>query len=272
MPVEAAEARCCRGFSLRALGQPGNGAVLAREGWAVLEATGEPATIARAGHELGNLLRDLGRYDEALRIFDRAVESGDELRRAGRMSESTWGSLAARSGRAMTYAALGNTAAAIADQQAVVDLATRDGNRVAQAISEYHLAVHYLEHGDLSSADDTAERAYRQCRDMDMPGRALKCRVVQARVRVAGGDWAGALARIAEALTTVDRGRMTEDAVIAAVDLVLSGRDHVPPARLHACGAGGVAARLRREERGAATASGATGGAARDRRDGDADR
>jgi hypothetical protein len=94
--------------------------------------------------------------------------------------------------------------------------------------------VHYLEHGDLSSADDTAERAYRQCRDMDMPGRALKCRVVQARVRVAGGDWAGALARIAEALTTVDRGRMTEDAVIAAVDLVLSGRDHVPPARLHA--------------------------------------
>ncbi len=228
MHVDAAEARCCRGFSHRARGQPEQGVVLAREGWAVLEATGDPAAIARAGHELGNLLRDLGRYDEALRIFDRAVASGEDLRRAGRMSESTWGSLAARSGRAMTYAAMGNMAAAIADQQAVVDLARRDGNRVAQAISEYHLAEHYLEQGDLQSADEAAERAYRQCRGIDMPGRALKCRVVQARGRARGGNWEGAVERIKDAFAVAERGRVPEDGLINAVDLLLSAGGHVP--------------------------------------------
>src|SRR6185436_686068 len=99
----------------------------------------------RSGHDLGNLLRDLGRYDEALPIFERAVASGDDLRRQGRMSASIWGSLAARSGRAMTYAAMGNMELAIADQRAVLELARRDGNRVAEAITEYHLAAHYLD-------------------------------------------------------------------------------------------------------------------------------
>ena len=233
MRVEAAEARCCRGFSYRALGQLERGASLAREGWAVLEAGGDAAPVARAGHELGNLLRDLGRYDEALRIFDRAVASGEELRRQGRMSESTWGALAARSGRAMTHAAMGNMAAAIADQRAVIDLATRDGNRVAGAISEYHLAAHYLDHGDLQSAEAAAVRAEQQCREMDMPGRAFKCRVVQARVRLRMEEWDEAVDHIKTACVAAGRDHpMPDDGLTDAIDVLLSTVDRVPQACL----------------------------------------
>jgi tetratricopeptide (TPR) repeat protein len=228
LAVSAAEARCCRGFGHRARGQLEVGAALAREGWAVLGTTADPAVIARAGHELGNLLRDLKCHDEALGIFDRAVACGDQLRRAGRMSESTWGSLAARSGRGMTHAAMGNLVEAMTDQRAVVDLATRDGNRVAEAISCYHLAVHSFDLGDTRSADESAERAYRLSHEMDMPGRALKCRVVQARVRVREADWAGALERIEGGFAGADRGRLSDDGVVDAVDVIIAARDHVP--------------------------------------------
>ncbi|PYR67120.1 MAG: hypothetical protein DMF88_13870, partial [Acidobacteria bacterium] len=68
MPVESAEARCCRGFSHRARGQPERGVELAREGWAVLEATNHLPAIGRAGHELGNL--DVGRHRGAVRARD----------------------------------------------------------------------------------------------------------------------------------------------------------------------------------------------------------
>ena len=232
MPVESAEARCCRGFSHRARGQPERGVELAREGWAVLEATNHLPAIGRAGHELGNLLRDLGRYDEALRIFDRAVAGGDELRREGRLAESMWGAIAARSGRAMTYAASGDIAAAIADQSRANELARRDGNRVAHAISEYHLAAHYLERGDLRAADESAERAYRQSREIDMPGRAFKCRLIQARVHVRANDWEPALERVREAFAVIERGQVPDDALSDAVDLLVSAADRVPHARL----------------------------------------
>ncbi len=231
-PVNAAAARCCRGFSHRARGQPEQGLVLAREGWAVLDAAGEAAAIARAGHDLGNLLRDLRHYDEALRIFERAVASGDDLRRQGRMSASIWGSLAARSGRAMTYAAMGNIELAIADQRTVLDLARRDGNRVAEAITEYHLAAHYLDLGDAAAAEQMAERAYRSCCEMDMPGRAMKCRLVQARLGSRDDDWELALECIKDAFAAAGRGRAPDDALVTAVDLLLAAAGHGPPALL----------------------------------------
>ena len=232
MDVEAAEARCCRGFAHRARGQPERGVELAREGWEALEATGNRPAIARAGHELGNLLRDLGRYEEALRIFDRAVASGDDLRGEGRLSESMWGSIAARSGRAMTHAAAGNLPAAIADQRGANELARRDGNQVAQAISEYHLAAHYLEQGEWRASAESAERAYRQAREMDMPVRAFKCRLVQARICIATDDWEGALAHIHDAFAAAERGRIPDDALIDSVELLGSAADHVARAAL----------------------------------------
>ena len=221
-PVEAAEARCCRGFSWRARGQPEQGVDLATEGWAALELTGHQPAIARAGHELGNLLRDLGRYDEARRIFDRAVEAGDDLRRLGRLSESMWGSIASRSGRAMTHAAAGDLEAAVADQLDANDLARRDGNRVAETITEYHLAAHHLDRGDLEASAGHAERAHRQAREMDMPGRAFKSRVIQARIGVHAGHWAEALARIRDAFAEAERDRIPEDALVDAVELLCS--------------------------------------------------
>jgi tetratricopeptide (TPR) repeat protein len=228
MAVHAAEARCCRGFAHRARGQPERGAELAREGWDVLEATGDRPAIARAGHELGNLLRDLKRHEEALRIFDRAVASGDELRREGRHAESTWGSIAARSGRAMTHAALGDLSAAIADQREANDLARRDGNQVAQAISEYHLATHYLEQREWQTAADHAERAHDQARAMDMPARAFKSRLVQARIANGIGDWPGAVGRVREAFSAADRGRIPDDALVDAMELLRVASEHVP--------------------------------------------
>jgi hypothetical protein len=143
-----------------------------------------------------------------------------------------WGSIASRSGRAMTHAAAGDLAAAVADQREANELARRDGNRVAQTISEYHLAAHYLELGNLDAADESAARACRQSQEIGMPGRAFKSRLVQARVRVRGGDWNGALERVEAALLAAERGLVPDDALSEAVALLVASAAHVQPAAL----------------------------------------
>jgi serine/threonine-protein kinase len=207
LPFDAARARCCRGFALRTAGRPEDGVELARDGWNVLRTSGNLAAVAQAGHDLGNVLRDLGQYEEALHILDVAVAAGDELRSRGNTLEATWGSLAARSGRGMTYAAMGDNAAAIADQRRVGELALGDGNRIAQAHSQYHLAAHLLQGGALEEAGRVADETQRISLSMGMTGRALKCRLLLARVAEAQGRPEQALSHLedAEALARAEQ-------------------------------------------------------------------
>ena len=188
LPVEAAKARCWRGYLLVGTGAEAEGLALATTGWAELKDSGDLGAVCRAGHDLGNVLRDLGRYEASLPVFDRAVEAGDALRTQGNTTESIWGSVAGRSGRAMTYARLGRLDEAVTHQREAVDLAVRDGNRVGEAVVRYHLATHLLERGDLEEAGQVASAALEGAKAVGMVARAVKALGVLARVHAARGD------------------------------------------------------------------------------------
>ncbi len=212
-------------------------------------ARGGGTRLRRASRpRIGNLLRDLGRYDEALRIFDRAVARvkscaarvGCPSRRGG-PSPHVWPRDDTR-----RHGKHGGGDCRSAGRHR---FATSDGNRVAGAISEYHLAAHYLDHGDLQSAEAAAVRAEQQCREMDMPGRAFKCRVVQARVRLRMEEWDGAVDHIKTACVAAGRDRpMPDDGLTDAIDVLLSTVDRVPQA-CQPGGPDGLAARGTRHER-----------------------
>jgi serine/threonine protein kinase/class 3 adenylate cyclase/tetratricopeptide (TPR) repeat protein len=182
---EAALASCRRGFQLRDRGRPREGLAHARAGWAVLQAFDDPAAIARAGHDLGNLLRDVGEHEEALAVFDRAIAAADRLYAAGERADVHYGRLGARSGRGMTWAAMGRYAEAIADQRDVLRLAAEQKIPMAEAAAAYHLASHLAERagpGDLDDARRLLLRSLELCREHGLPVRAMKCRLLQARI------------------------------------------------------------------------------------------
>jgi tetratricopeptide (TPR) repeat protein len=134
--------------------------------------------VVRAGHDLGNLLRDVGQYEAALAVFERAIEAGAELSSQGDPLAAVWGQIAARSGRAMTFASMGRIDDAIADQRAVHELAVREGNVLAQAHTGFHLADHLREKGDLQAAELQAMRTLELCTELGLTSRAIKCRLL----------------------------------------------------------------------------------------------
>lgn len=179
-PYEAAQMMCTRGFQLRSQGRVREGLAIARKGWETLKESSDLATVARAGHDLGNILRDAGEHAAALEVLDRAIEVGDQLAREGNTPSAMWGRFSARSGRAMTYAAMGQLDKAIEHQGAVYDLAVQEGTTVVQAVTSYHLAHHLVDKGDLDAAESTVTRALKLCRELGLPARELKCRVLLA--------------------------------------------------------------------------------------------
>src|SRR5262249_54771983 len=104
----------------------------------------------------------------------------EELALEGDPLAAVWGQVAARSGRAMTYAAMGRLDEAIADQKAVHALAVREGNVLAQAHSGFHLADHLREKRELIDAEVHATRALELCTNLGLSGRAIKCRLLLA--------------------------------------------------------------------------------------------
>jgi tetratricopeptide (TPR) repeat protein len=211
-PFDAARVRCHRGFVLRSAGRLTEGMELSRDGWEVLRGSGNLAAVAHAGHDLGNVLRDLGQGEEARRIFDVAVAAGDELWRRGNTLEGTWGALAARSGRGMARAVAGDLDAAVADQRTVIALADQEGHRIAAAFASSHLAAHLLERGDLAEAEAAAARAHALSVELSMPSRAFKCRLTQARIAHKQGRAEQALAWLEEAESMARRDGLGDDA------------------------------------------------------------
>nr|WP_275939243.1 AAA family ATPase [Polyangium spumosum] len=179
-PFDAAQALCTRGFQLRSQGKIEEGLALAEKGWATLRGSDDLPAVVRAGHDLGNLLRDVKRYDAAIEVFEAAIRAGEELALSGDPLAAVWGQVAARSGRAMTFAAMGRLDEAIEDQKAVHALAVREGNVLAQAHSGFHLAHHLREKGELFEAEVQANRALTLCTELGLSGRAVKCRLLLA--------------------------------------------------------------------------------------------
>lgn len=181
-PYDAAQAECTLGFQLRASGRLEEGLSLAKKGWQQLKDSGNLAAIVRAGHDLGNVLRDVGELDAALSVFEHAILAGHELRKEGNSAAALWGMLAARSGRGMTYAAMGRLDEAIADQRAVYALSVQENNPLAQVSAGFHLANHLVEKGELLAAEQAALRALRLCGELGLSARELKCRLLLAQI------------------------------------------------------------------------------------------
>lgn len=177
---EAAEASCWQGFALRTAGRVEEGLAHARSGWGVLKDAPNLAVVSRAGHDLGNVLRDVGAYEEAREVFDRAVEAGDALHRLGRKTDAVWGTIAARSGRAITRFAQGDPTGAIEDQRTALDRAEDYGSLPAQAYAGYHLAHHLLATEQLDEAERVATRALDTCFRVGMADRACRCLLLLA--------------------------------------------------------------------------------------------
>ncbi len=182
-PADAARTRCMRAFVIRSMGGSLEDALdLARSGWAVLtERNPSPASVVRAGHDLGNILRDLGRHREALAVFDHAIEIGEQAGGGGPYARLPWVQ-ACRSGRAIDLAALGRLGEAIEEQRQVYAHAVQIRHRVAQAVSSFHLARHLADKGDAEAAREMAETSLEVCGEIGMPGRAMKARLLLARL------------------------------------------------------------------------------------------
>lgn len=182
-PIDAARTRCMRAFVIRSMGGDVETAlVLARAGWSTLTERNPPAaSVVRAGHDLGNILRDLDRHREALAVFDHAIDVGEKAGGGGPYARLPW-LQACRSGRALSLAALGRLDEAIDEQRQVYAHAVQIRHRVAQAVSSFHLARHLAEAGDAAAARDMAETSLEVCGEIGMPGRAMKARLFLAKL------------------------------------------------------------------------------------------
>ncbi|HVK67939.1 MAG TPA: AAA family ATPase [Polyangium sp.] len=198
-PFDAAQALCTRGFQLRSQGKIEEGLALAEKGWETLRGSDNLPAVVRAGHDLGNLLRDVRRYDAAIEVFEAAIRAGEQLALEGDPLAAVWGQVAARSGRAMTFAAMGRLDEALEDQKAVHALAVREGNVLAQAHSGFHLAHHLREKGELLEAEVQALRALTLCTELGLSGRAVKCRLLLADLAEKTGRGGEALEHAEEA-------------------------------------------------------------------------
>ncbi|MCP4678287.1 MAG: protein kinase [Deltaproteobacteria bacterium] len=189
--TEAAIARSTRGFQFRHRGQVKEGLELARSAWETIKDSDNLPAIARVGHDLGNLLRDVGEPAESVEVFGYAMEAGEQALPRGLSDAEKWGRLAALSGRAMTYAAMGRYDEAIDDQRLAVKRSESYRDRVAVTIACYHLACHLADRrapGDLKDAEQVVNRALSLSVEQNMFVRVVKCHLLISRIAVFRGE------------------------------------------------------------------------------------
>lgn len=221
-PFDAAQAQCTLGFQLRAQGRIEEGLALAKKGWETLKDSGNLPAVVRAGHDLGNILRDVGELLASLEVFERAIAAGEELRRTGNSAAALWGQLAARSGRAMTYAAMGRLDEAIADQKAVYALSVLENNPLGQVSAGFHLAHHLTEKGDLAAAENAALKSLKLCGSLGLPAREMKCRVLLAQIEERRGRRAEALRHLEAAEGLARQSQVSDDAWLDVAEQLLA--------------------------------------------------
>ncbi len=221
-PFDAAQAQCTLGFQLRAQGRIEEGLGLAKKGWETLKDSENLPAVVRAGHDLGNILRDSGDLLASLEVFERAIAAGEELRRAGNSAAALWGQLAARSGRAMTYAAMGRLDEAIADQRAVYALSVQENNPLGQVSAGFHLANHLVEKGDLAAAEHAALRSLKLCGSLGLPAREMKCRMLLAQIEERRGRKAEVIRHLEAAEALARHSQVSDDAWLDVAEQLLS--------------------------------------------------
>jgi predicted ATPase len=221
-PFDAAQAQCTLGFQLRAQGRIEEGLTLAKKGWETLKDSENLPAVVRAGHDLGNILRDVGDLLASLEVFERAIAAGEELRRSGNSAAALWGQLAARSGRAMTYAAMGRLDEAIADQRAVYALSVQENNPLGQVSAGFHLARHLAEKGDLAAAEHAALRSLKLCSSLGLPAREMKCRMLLAQIEERRGRKGEVLRHLDAAEALARHSQVSDDAWLDVAELLLA--------------------------------------------------
>lgn len=221
-PFDAAQAQCTLGFQLRAQGRIEEGLALAKKGWETLKDSENLPAVVRAGHDLGNILRDIGELLASLEVFERAIAAGEELRRSGNSAAALWGQLAARSGRAMTYAAMGRLDEAIADQRAVYALSVQENNPLGQVSAGFHLARHLAEKGDLAAAEHAALRSLKLCSSLGLPAREMKCRMLLAQIEERRGRGAEVLRHLEAAEALARHSQVSDDAWLDVAEQLLA--------------------------------------------------
>jgi serine/threonine protein kinase/tetratricopeptide (TPR) repeat protein len=221
-PFDAAQAQCTLGFQLRSQGRLDEGLALAKKGWETLKDSGNLPAVVRAGHDLGNILRDVGDLAASLEVFERAIAAGAELRRAGNSSAALWGQLAARSGRAMTYAAMGRLDEAIADQRAVYALSVQEHNPLGQVSAGFHLAHHLAEKGDLVAAEQAALKSLKLCSELGLPTREMKCRTLLAQIEERRGRTAESIKHLEAAEALARHSQVSDDAWLDVAEQLLT--------------------------------------------------
>ena len=192
--LSAARARSAQGFVLRNMRRMHDGLPLVEEAWAVIRVHGQRSAVLRAAHDYGNVLVDLGRAPDALAIYNEAVQLADartEIAAPG--PAEVWVEPAVRSARAIVFARLGRLDEAIAAQTDVYEEGVAQGNRITQTMSAFHLADHLLGAGRLDEAETFADRAMHLAGTNNMPGRAIRARLILANVDRARGDMEGSL-------------------------------------------------------------------------------
>lgn len=220
-PFDAAQAQCTLGFQLRAQGRIEEGLALAKKGWETLKDSENLPAVVRAGHDLGNILRDIGDLLASLEVFERAIAAGEELRRSGNSAAALWGQLAARSGRAMTYAAMGRLDEAIADQRAVYALSVQENNPLGQVSAGFHLARHLAEKGDLAAAEHAALRSLKLCSSLGLPAREMKCRMLLAQIEERRGRKGEVLRHLEAAEALARHSQVSDDAWLDVAEQLL---------------------------------------------------
>jgi serine/threonine-protein kinase len=221
-PFDAAQAQCTLGFQLRAQGRIEEGLALAKKGWETLKDSENLPAVVRAGHDLGNILRDSGDLLASLEVFERAIAAGEELRRSGNSAAALWGQLAARSGRAMTYAAMGRLDEAIADQRAVYALSVQENNPLGQVSAGFHLANHLVEKGDLGAAEHAALRSLKLCGTLGLPAREMKCRMLLAQIEERRGRKAEVIRHLEAAEALARHSQVSDDAWLDVAEQLLA--------------------------------------------------
>ncbi|MEZ4465840.1 MAG: hypothetical protein R3F43_15610 [bacterium] len=181
------------------MGQPEEGLPLAEAGWTVLRAAGDRSALLRAAHDLGNVLRDLKRLEEALAVLEEALGAAAGLAELPRAQVGP-----ARSGSSPRCGPPAPSSTPIWGATTRPSPSRRpstprrsQGNKVTQTLASFHLAHHFLAAGRLGEADRWGRVALAGAGEVGMPDRAVRARLLLADVEARQGQPAAALEHLA---------------------------------------------------------------------------
>jgi two-component system NtrC family response regulator len=186
---------------------------LAREALGLYEGASDAAGVVWALEIEAGILRDTGRFDEALRVCDRRVEAAAATTRVDEQAR-------ARADRGDLLAFLGRWDAAAAELDASVDLFRRLADEREHTLARPRRAMVDLARGDLAAVRQTVERA-RACA-FDAPRLRAEHQLLASDLQLAAGDAAGAETEARGALGSFAAVRCSEGTSRARARLALA--------------------------------------------------